>query len=473
MRVLTLGSVAAIVCVLAGSVLAGDAQTTAALAWTAYGRQATASNTAGTALAAGEVAGYRKRWSVAVGGMLTAQPLYVPAVKIAGKATPLVLVASANNSVVAIDPIRGKVVWRRTLGATKPQVCGGTGGVEATPAVDTAAGRIYVIGADGHVRALALATGKPVAGIDVPVIARTDVENVWGALRISAGRLYVPVSSWCDKGDQQGAWNGRIDAIDLKTWKIGAVLDVVPGPDNGGGVWGPGGVAVDPRDGSIWTATANAVVYANGNLNESAGLAERVVHLTPALKTLGSVRQPDTNESLLGDQGFGATPMLFQPNGCPPLLAVNSKSRYTYVWRRDDLQAAPLVRLLFGSDGTSTTFFAEPTWDAATKTLIVGGAQLGNGGSGAVGLRVGPGCTFTRVWGTAIGGGTQPQPLVAGRIVFVSATAVHELYAIDSATGRIVVGLDTGEAAYTAPMLAGNLVVVGSAGGAVEAFGPG
>lgn len=439
--------------------------------WTAYGRVPTAANDGSDPLTAADAKLFRRTWSVPVGGMLTAQPLYVPAVVVQGRSRPLLFVASSDNSVTAIDAARGAVVWRRSLGATKPQVCGGTGGIESSPAVDLAQGRLYVIGADGHLRALALATGKPVPGLDVQIIKRTDVETVWGALRISRTTVYVPVASWCDKPDAQGAWNGRLVAVSTVTGHVTATFDVVPGPDNGGGIWGPGGVSIDPRDGSIWTATANAVDYQDGDLVENAGLAERVVHLTPGLKVLGSVAQPDSNPSVLGDQGFGATPMLFQPPGCPPLLAVNSKSSYTYVWRRDRLGSAPVVRLQLGAYGANSTFYAQPTWDASSKTLVVGGALLSNGGSGAVGLRLGSGCTFSTAWQTGVGGGVQPQPLVAGSIVFVSATAVDKLAALDTATGRVITEFDTGSPAFTAPMMAGPLVVVGTATGSVLAYG--
>ena len=440
-------------------------------AWSAYGREATAANVAPDDVTTADVATFRRAWSVPVGGMLTAQPLYEPAVTIGGRSTSVLLVASSDNSVTALNPQNGKTIWKRSLGPTKPQVCGGTGGIEASPAVDPTSGRVYVIGADGHLRALQLATGRPVAGFDTQVIERTDVETVWGALRIAGGRVYVPVASWCDKPDASGPWDGRVVSVSTKTGRTLATFDVVPGPDNGGGVWGPGGVSIDPRDGSIWTATANAVVYVNGNLDEDAGLAERVVHLTPGLKVIASVAQPDSNPSILGDQGFGATPMLFQPTGCPPLVAVNSKSLYTYVWRRDQLSSPPLVRIRFGASGADNTFYAQPTWDAATKMLVVGGASLANGGAGAVGLRLGKGCTFSQAWSADVGGGIQPQPLAVGRVVFVSATANSTLAAINSATGTVLRVLKTGSPAFTAPMMAGRLVVVGTATGSVEAFG--
>ena len=441
--------------------------------WIAYGRTAGAQNVAATSFTVAQAKALHLIWKAPVGGFLTAQPLYVPAVDVAGRTRPLLVVASGSNVVAALDAKTGSVVWKRSLGPTVGQICGGQGGVESTPAIDTALGRLYVIGASGVLQALSLATGKPVAGWKVKIIQRTDVETAWGALRISGSSIYVPVASWCDKSDAAGAWDGRLVTVDRTTHRIVRRFDVVPGPHNGGGIWGPGGVSIDPSDGSIWTATANAVVEKNGSLIEAAPLAERVLHLTPNLKLLASVVQPDSNPSVVGDQGFGSTPMLFQPPGCPALLAVNSKDSYTYVWRRAKLASAPLLRMKLGQPGANNTFYAQPTWFAATRTLVVDGVALpnGSGDKGAVGLRVSSKCKFSVEWSLNIGGGVAPQPLATGRVAFVAATAVGKVYAVDSASGVILNSFDTGGAAYTAPMLAGGMVVLGSEDGTVRAFG--
>jgi hypothetical protein len=441
--------------------------------WFAYGRTPDVQNAAPVPITIASAKTMHGVWETKVGGMITAQPLYAPDVRVAGKVRQLVIVASAANVVAALDLGTGKVVWRKSLGPTPPQVCGGKGGVESTPAIDPATRRIYVIGGNGRLVALDLATGRAVSGWSVPIITRIGVEVAWGALRIAAGSVYVPVSAWCDKGDAAGAWDGRLVRVSTTTHRILQTFDVVPGPRNGGGIWGPGGTSVDPSDGSLWTATANAVVYQGGNLQEQVPLAERVVHLTPALKVLGSVLQPGSNPSVAGDQGFGSTPMLFTPAGCAPMLAVNSKDSYTYVWRRAAITAEPVLRIKLGASGDRNTFYAEPTWFPATRTLLVDGAAIpgGNGTNGAVGLRLQKNCTFRVAWSVNIGGGPQPQPLAAGRVAFVTATSVAKVYAVDSQTGLIVNTFDTKQATYASPMIAGSRLILGAADGTVFAFG--
>jgi outer membrane protein assembly factor BamB len=441
--------------------------------WLAYGRTADAQNASATPIILAAAKTMHAVWKTKVGGMLTAQPLYAPDVTVAGKARQLAIVASGSNVVTALDLGTGRIVWRRSLGPLPAQVCGGAGGVESTPVIDAAGHRIFVIGGDGKLLALDLGTGKPVAGWSVPIITRTHVEVVWGALRLASGKIYVPVASWCDKGDESGPWDGRLVQVDEKTHRIVRTFDVVPGPKNGGSIWGPGGVSIDSADGSIWTGTANAVVYQGENLQERAPLAERIVHLSPGFKVLASVVEPDTNPSVAGDQGFGSTPMLFTPAGCPAMVAANSKDSYTYVWRRSALTAAPVLRLKLGESGATNTFYAQPTWFPATRTLVVDGTMIpgGQGTKGAVGLRLQKNCTFKQAWSVNIGGGVQPQPLAAGRVAFVPATSFSKVYAIDSQTGVILNAFETGQPTYTAPMIAGSLLLLGSADGTVFAFG--
>jgi hypothetical protein len=444
--------------------------------WLAYGRTADIGNALSRGVTPQVARGFRERWEARVGGFLTAQPLYVPNVHTARGKHSLLIVATGENKVLALDATDGRPVWSRSLGPTVPQVCGGRGGIASTPAIDLRRGLVYVMSAQGTLRALLLPSGEPVPGWSVRVVSRVDVETVWSGLRIHGRQIYVPVASFCDRADRTGrGWDGRLVAVDRLERRVSAVLDVVPGPDNGGSIWGPGGVAVDPRDGSIWTATANATVHEEGQLREQAPLAERVLRLSRSLRVRAQVVQPDHNEVISGDQGFGGTPMLFQPAGCPPLLGINSKSAYTYVWRRDSIARPPLVRTRLGPTASANEpFHGQPTWFRSTRTLVVAGAAFERDSEmrrGVVGLRLGPGCTFSIAWKANIGGGVQPQPLALGTVAFVSATGVGKLVALDSATGEVLTRLDTGGPAFTAPMVAGDVVVVGGSDGTVRAFG--
>src|SRR4029077_10479762 len=194
--------------------------------WSAYRRTADGQNAAPTSFTVAQAKTFHLIWKSPVGGFLTAQPLYAPAVTVAGRARPIVIVASGSNVVVALDAGTGSPVWKRSLGPTVRQICGGQGGIESTPALDLDLGRLYVIGANAMLQALSLATGKPVPGWHVKIIQRTDIETVWGALRVAGSSIYVPVPSWCDKGDAAGPWDGELVAVDRTTHKISRRFDV-------------------------------------------------------------------------------------------------------------------------------------------------------------------------------------------------------------------------------------------------------
>lgn len=368
---------------------------------------------------------------------------------------------------------RGGIVWERSLGAPVPQVCGGTSGISSTPALSDDRRRLYVIGGNGKLFALDVATGKVMPGRPVTIVTRTSVEYVWSALRVIDRTVLVPVGSHCDRPDAAGvSWNGRLVAVDTATRRISRTLDVVPGPANGGSIWGWAGTSWDVSTGTIWTATANATVLRGGDLIEKEPLAERVLALDRSLRVLRSVVQPDDEPKLLGDQGFGGTPMLFQPSGCPALLAINAKSAYMYVWRRDRL-GTPLFKAKIGPTDANDGFLAQPTWFPSTRTLVVAQAQYATDGDthrGLAGFRVDGRCRFARAWTANVGGGAQPQPLGIGEIVLAVASASGKVAVVDSRTGTLLRLLETGPA-YAPLMVAGTYVVSGAADGTIRAFG--
>ena len=85
--------------------------------------------------------------------MLTA-PLVVEGVRTPQGAKSLVLTLSASNTVAALDPATGKMIWQRTFENTvQPAnaatwVCTNTS--TATPVIDKSKGLVYLISADGR-----------------------------------------------------------------------------------------------------------------------------------------------------------------------------------------------------------------------------------------------------------------------------------------------------------------------------------
>jgi hypothetical protein len=463
--------------VVAAAILAGAAAARPTVAtpahWSAYGGTSDVANVAVHAtLDAGDARRLALRWTRKLDGSVVAQPLYLAGVR-AGARRALVIVVTGGNSVFALDAATGAVAWRRRLGDVVQTVCGGHAGIASTPAADPARGILYVIGSRGQLHALDVATGSELRGWPLRLVQGTDVEYVWGALRVSGPRIYVPVASHCDQPRPNGVRaDGRLIAVDRLTRRVERTLDVVPGPGNMGGLWGWGGVSVD-ADRTVYAGTANSYLVADGNLIEDAGLAERVLRLSADLRrVLGSAAQTYKSEANAGDQGFGSTPLLFRPPGCPPLAAAHSKNGSLYVWERGARFPQTVFSVRIGPSTDNDSLLAQPTWFAQTRTLVVGqGLSESDGVRGPIGFRVDTRCTFTRTWQTNIGGGPIAQPLAVGRLAIVNAVAIGKLAVIDTATGGIVRLLSTGTS-YAPPIAVGRTMFAAAADGTVRAYAP-
>jgi outer membrane protein assembly factor BamB len=402
-------------------------------AWTSYGFDNQLTNSIETrALTLGSVPKMRLDWSQSLDGPVFASPL---SANVLGQ--QLVFAATEAGSVYAVDAQTGAIVWQRNLGTVETPQCG-TWGITSTGAIDLRRETLYEIGADGVLHALDLGTGEERPGYPIALVDNSLYEYVWGGLRIAADRLYVGVASYCDVGPPGGPLpEGRLLAVPLADPSTFTVWDPVPGPGNMGGVWGWGGVSVDPTDGNIFTATGNSSVLSDdcGCYVDNAGYGDHVVELTPDLSEVLAANDPGIPAT--GDSDFGAAPLLFHPDACPPLAAANNKDGALYVWNRGSLDAGPLLRLPL-NDGIAP-FLGAPAWSQSKQMIYVGqsvirsdGQRLGNG---VTAWHLDQGCRFRPIWQAAVGDGSQATPLVAGNVVFATGGRPGGFFALNAATG--------------------------------------
>ena len=111
-----------------------------------------------------------------------------------------------------------------------------------------------------------------------------------------------------------------------------------PDPTVGGGICGTGGVSIDPATGHVFAGTGNAETRP-----EWYRYCDQVVELSPALRVLGS-NYPGIPYHGFG-RDFGSTPVLYQPRGCPPLLAAKNKAGVLVIYERGKVSAGPVQRL--------------------------------------------------------------------------------------------------------------------------------
>jgi len=282
-------------------------------------------------------------------GHVYAQPLYW----YAGAGAPgRLIVATENDTVVALDAASGRTIWTRSLGAPVPRSslpCGNIGplGITGTPAIDTASGAVYLdamVLLDGIPRhrlfALSLADGGIMAGWPVDVgqslkLAGQDFidrdQNQRGALLVQNGMLYVPYGGHF--GDC-GTYHGWVVGVPLADphrvvfWHSRA---------DGGGIWAPGGVVGDGR--FLYVSTGNTF----GAQEWSDG--EAIFRLAPGAQgelvaedyfAPADWRELDERDADLG----GSNPLPFDlPGGGGPhrLILALGKDARAYLLDRDKL----------------------------------------------------------------------------------------------------------------------------------------
>jgi hypothetical protein len=210
-----------------------------------------------------------KDFQARVSGKIYAQPLYWHP---PGTRTAILLVATEDNIVYALDAEHGKEIWSRSLGKPIPRSaldCGDIDplGITGTPVIDASTQTVYVeagiydsSGPHHRVFALTLKDGSLLPGwpIDVADALKDRYpafnpknHNQRGALIILDRTLYVPFGGhFGDCGD----YHGRVVGISLDnpnktlSWATRA---------RGGGIWAPAGISSDGT--SLFVATGNTM----------------------------------------------------------------------------------------------------------------------------------------------------------------------------------------------------------------------
>jgi hypothetical protein len=283
----------------------------------------------------------------------------------------------------------------------------------------------------------------------------------------ATGQLYVTVASHCDFG----RYHGTTDQIDTATGAI--VHRFYPATRNvvGGGIWGPGGAAIDLATHHVFVATGNALTNP-----ESFHYSEDVVELGGSLKVLGA-NYPGL---IGGDVDFGATPILYQAPGCPPQVAAKNKSGVFVVYTRGDVSSGPTQRLQVASVD-DYQFNGIPAYSPRDRTIYIGNSSDTSDPQapyrhGMVALKVQPDCSLALAWQKRVGPNfsSVSPPTVANGVVYYGDGYGNTEYAFDSTTGRMLwnSGASIGGGLYAAPTVVNGTLYVPSWDHAMYAFTP-
>ena len=432
-----------------------------------FNLQRTGENPFESILTPSTVGGLRKLWSFDLGAVTIMQPVMARGVVVNGSSKDLVYMGAEHGDLYAIDVVSGTLVWQRNLGSQQTichDIPDAVFGVSGSPFLDRTNNRMFVVGGDGNMYALDLSTGATLAGWPVAVTSDPTREHTYGAVNVSNGIAYAEIASYCDLRP----YHGKVVAINIATHKqVRAFLPAGPIVD-GGGIWGPGGVSIDPATGHVFTATGNAFTT-----RRASDTLKSVVELSAKLHGLGANYPGLTG----GDVDFGATPILYQPPGCPPQVAAKNKTGVLVVYERGNVSAGPTQRLQVANIG-DWQFNGIPAWSDATHLLYIGNSSDSNSDAtkhGMVAFSVDANCQLHLAWQTTVGlnFASVSPPTVAGGVVYYGDGPGNQLIAFDATTGTQLwsSGSTIEGAVYGAPIVVNGRVFVGAWDGKLYAFG--
>jgi hypothetical protein len=341
---------------------------------------------------------FRKLGELAVGGVVTAQPLYARAAMVHNVRQPVLIVATSRNEVWAFPPsansadgkfwsvplgdplvskdlgvpIEGANCWIAPNAAwqeagTFGSEPNGLVGIEATPVIDLANNQVLVgyktkdgsqhLAAidlnNGRARSVAVPPPHPGANPDWTKLHRNRA-----SLLLANGVVYLAFSSLCE-GTQQ-IMHGSIVAFDAKTLDHVGSLQITDDNTDGAGIWqATTGLAADTI-GNLYFITGNRrlppkclVGFADRNPPDAANLANSVIRLRVEKRGPGGA-PPHAGErytvamtvedfftpyrKILGDCGdldLGSAGTVLMPG--TPYIVAGGKEGIVYVLDRADL----------------------------------------------------------------------------------------------------------------------------------------
>lgn len=445
-----------------------------------YDVQRTGYNPNETTIGTGSFGTFHSLWSqsVNVSGGEIGEPAYASNVTINGQATNVLYAGGGTGIVFAFNADTGATLWSKQLGNSSYR-CGtfnGTFGIDGAPAIDRARNRIYVGDGANNVHALDLATGAEVSGWPVSIAAANGHDFIYAGLTFNPanGVLYAETSSTCDISP----WYGRISAINTSTAAVINTFFPAQGA-SGGGIWGFGGASVDPATNDVFIAVGNGDTTNGGS--QTAGYSEQVVQLSADVSTvLGHFYASLPPAS---DADFGATPLLFQPPGCPPLVAAVNKSGLFVLYDRGNISAGPTQAIQMSITTDNGDFVGVPAYDPVTNYVYVGlPATQGIYRPGVGAFSINASCTLntTPVWnagfgadGATLNDDTPRSPIsIANGVLYVSDYQTATTYAFNAASGAQLWSKALSGKGIVGPVVANGHLYVGNIGGAMTAWTP-
>jgi outer membrane protein assembly factor BamB len=408
-----------------------------------FNLQRTGENPHERVLGVSNVAELKQKWLAASFRYVDTSPVLAAGVLAEGKRQDLLYFGTEEGKLYAVNATTGTIIWSRQLSyriGVDPLCAKSPFGITDTPVIDLSTNRLYVVDGANKLYALNLATGRTVPHWPVLLPDGRNVHlHVWSGLTELNSVVYVATARVCDDPPDAGG----IDAVNTVTAKVIHTFTVVPGKPRGGGVWGWGGVTVDPSHRHLYVATADAF-----GPNEEVPYANSVLELSPTLRLLGHAQPPLPK---VGDYDIGSAPVLFTVGGCPPALAVEDKIGELFLYKQGLLGVSPPQELTIAS-GSRADLIGDVAYSAQTQLVYVTDPSGATSGGvryvhGLLAFRTEhPSCRLdpTPVWQEPnLGRPTKlPNPMspptIANGVVYFGSGQGQTVYAVNATTGKVL-----------------------------------
>jgi hypothetical protein len=189
----------------------------------------------------------------------------------------------------------------------------------------------------------------------------------------------------------------------------------------------------------VYALTGNAIANP-----QNAAFAEHVVALTPSLAVTAS------NSPMIPagsrDADFGATAPLFQPRGCPSMLAAFQKTGNLFIYGQATIQSGPTQTLNISQPRASGTNIGLPAFDPVLNQLYMAApshSPTGFDNHGLLALGISGTCSVSLAWQQPVGKDSVSDnpsisPVVANGVVYYADGISMQVFAVNAKSGQIL-----------------------------------
>jgi hypothetical protein len=353
---------------------------------------------------------FGKTFSQTVDSYVYAQPLFVPALTIAGATRDVVFVVTEGNSIYAFDAdAAGPVLWHTNVGTALScsdlDDCGDLvpgAGITGTPVIDPSTQTMYLVsltksstGSHHFLHALDLTTGAEKLGGPVeisPTAPGSGANSQNGtvafdpathyqrcALLLAGGVVYIGIGGNAESDSDNHGWIVGHKASDLSS-----TMTFCASPDDDWvSLWQAGGGPSSDASGSIYAETANGTFdvdtggrdYGDSALKLDAS-GKVVDYFTPynqAALSSGDVDFGSANPIVLPDQS-GAVPHELLATGKPGVLYLINRDDMGHFNSGSDSQIVQSVSAFPNTAVTGGIFSSPATWNGHVYVTGIGGS---------------------------------------------------------------------------------------------------